>query len=379
MERFGRPCYGNNGSTRNASRGRFTPGDERAGTRPRAYGRAMPARAPLLSWRTIERSCATPMRRILVTGALGQIGSDLVAELRRREGKEAILETDIKSAGSGNGTGYAQLDVRDAEQLEFLVVRNDIDTIYHLASLLSARGEQAPDLAWSINVEGLRNVLNVARRHGLRVFWPSSIAVFGVGAPRTPAPQQTVLQPNTIYGVTKVTGELLCQYVHQSYGVDIRSLRYPGLISHKTLPGGGTTDYAVEMFIAAAETGRYTCYLAPETRLPMMYMPDAVRAALDLMAAPPDSLTVRTSYNLAAVSFSVEELADAVRAHYPSFECDYAPDFRQRIADSWPQVIDDSNARSDWGWSHRFGLSEMVEDMLEHVRQRLLTAGRVSS
>lgn len=307
------------------------------------------------------------MRKILVTGALGQIGSDLVTALRTQYGPDAVLETDIKPAGSAGGSRYAQLDVRDAQQFEFLVVRNDIDTVFHLASLLSARGEQAPDLAWSINVEGLRNVLDVARRQGLRVFWPSSIAVFGEQAQRDPAPQYTTLQPNTMYGITKVSGELLCHYARRTYDIDVRSLRYPGLISHKTLPGGGTTDYAVEMFIAAVHDGRYTSYLRADTRLPMMYMPDAVRATLELMDAPQERLTVHTSYNLAAVSFTVEELAEAVRNRIPGFECRYEPDFRQRIADSWPRVFDDSAARADWDWKHAYGLQDIVEDMLRHV------------
>ncbi len=307
------------------------------------------------------------MKKILVTGALGQIGSDLVTALRSRYGPESVLETDIKPAGSAGGSRYAQLDVRDAQQLEFLVVRNDIDTVFHLASLLSARGEQAPDLAWSINVEGLRNVLDVAKRQGLRIFWPSSIAVFGEQAQLDPAPQYTTLQPNTMYGITKVAGELLCHYARRTYDIDVRSLRYPGLISHKTLPGGGTTDYAVEMCIAAVQQGAYTCYLRADTRLPMMYMPDAVRATLEVMDAPQERLTVHTSYNLAAVSFTVEELAEAVREHIPGFDCRYEPDFRQRIADSWPRVFDDSAAREEWDWNHAFGLQDIVEDMLHHV------------
>lgn len=266
---------------------------------------------------------------------------------------------------------YATLDVRNREQLEFLVVRNDIDTLFHLASLLSARGEQAPDLAWAINIEGLRNVLDVARRHDVRVYWPSSIAVFGAGCPRDCAPQHTMLYPRTMYGVTKVTGELLGYYAHEAFGVDFRSVRYPGVLSHKTLPGGGTTDYAIEMIIAALKKGRYTSYLSADTRLPMMYMPDAVRAALELMNADADRLSVRTSYNIAAVSFSVEDLASAIRDRIPQFECRYKPDFRQRIADSWPEDVDDTIARQEWNWRHGVGLDAMLDDMIAHLDDEL--------
>lgn len=321
------------------------------------------------------------MGTILVTGAKGQIGSDLVAALRQRHGADAVLETDLQPAahnGAAKAHRYAQLDVRDRERLGQLVREHNVDTVYHLASLLSANGEQQPDLAWSVNVEGLRNVLEVARAHGLRVFWPSSIAAFGPATPRHDTPQTTVLDPVTMYGITKVTGELLCRYYAERFGVDVRSVRYPGIVSYTAPPGGGTTDYAVAIFHAVLETGRYTCFLGPETRLPMMYMPDAVRAALDLMAADPAALTVRTSYNVTAMSFSCEELAAAIRGRVPSCDVAYEPDFRQAIADSWPASIDDSQARADWGWSPAFDLDAMVDDMLAHLREKLAARENVN-
>ncbi|HYE95883.1 MAG TPA: NAD-dependent epimerase/dehydratase family protein [Rubricoccaceae bacterium] len=311
------------------------------------------------------------MQTTLVTGALGQIGSDLVRALREREGAEAVLATDIQPEDEVDTAGpYEVLDVRDAARLNDLVGRYDVGTVYHLASLLSATGERKPDVAWDVNVNGVRHVLEAAKAHGLRVFWPSSIAVFGPSTPRH-APQQTVLEPTTVYGVTKVTGELLCSYYHAKAGVDVRSLRYPGIISYDTPPGGGTTDYAVEIFYRALEEGRYTCFLTPETRLPMMYMPDALQATLDLMEAPPENLTVRTSYNVAAFSFSAEEIAAALAKRVPGFTVEYAPDFRQQIADSWPASVDDAPARRDWGWAPAYDLDGMVDDMLAHLRAKL--------
>jgi nucleoside-diphosphate-sugar epimerase len=314
------------------------------------------------------------MRTILVTGALGQIGSDLVGALRETHGAGAVLATDLADEDEGGPSGpYERLDVTDGARLNDLVQRYDVGTVYHLASLLSATGERKPDLAWDVNTGGLRHVLEAARAHGLAVFWPSSIAVFGPTTPRH-APQRTVLEPTTMYGVTKVAGELLCQYYHARHGVDVRSLRYPGLISHSTPPGGGTTDYAVEIFYAAAEGRPFTCFLEPETRLPMMYMPDALRATLGLMAADPGRLTVRTSYNVGALSFSCEELAAALRRRFPAFEVSYVPDFRQQIAASWPSAVDDAEARADWGWQPEYDLDAMVDDMIAHLAPRLETA-----
>lgn len=310
---------------------------------------------------------------IVVTGARGQIGSDLVAALRERHGAEQVIATDVQAATPPNGQPqpFEVLDVTDRARLEQIVQAHGVDTIYHLASLLSAKGEQHPDRCWHINVDGLRNVLDVAKTHGCQVFWPSSIAVFGPGTPRHNTPQVTVMNPSTVYGITKVTGEMLCAYYARQYGVDVRGLRLPGIISYSALPGGGTTDYAVEVFYEALRHGAYTCFVGPETRLPMMYMPDAVRAILDLMDAPAGAISVRTSYNITAVSVSVEELVAEIQRHLPDFTCTYAPDFRQHIADSWPAVIDDSQARADWGWQPAYDLPRLVEDMLDKLALRL--------
>ncbi len=305
------------------------------------------------------------MSNILVTGARGQIGSDLVRALRERHGAEAVIATDLRDPDEeATGSGpYEVVDIRDYEKLDAAIQRYNVDTIYHLASLLSARGEQAPDLAWEVNMGGLRNALELARENDLKVFWPSSIAVFGPTSPKH-APQRTILEPSTMYGVTKVAGELLCQYYFSRFGVDVRSLRYPGLISYGAEPGGGTTDYAVEIFHAAIQKGEYTCFLDAETRLPMMYMPDAVRATIELMEVEAEALSVRTSYNVTAFSFSAEELSASIAKRIEGFVTHYAPDFRQAIAASWPSSIDDSSARSDWNWEPAFTLDEMVDEML---------------
>lgn len=314
------------------------------------------------------------MTRILVTGASGQIGSDLVAALRDRHGADAVLATDLHpSAPAGTEPPYEPLDVRDAARLRQLVEENGVGVVYHLASLLSATGEQKPELSWDVNLQGLRNVLEVARERSLRVFWPSSIAVFGPETPRVETPQHTVLDPTTMYGITKVTGELLCRYAAERHGVDVRSVRFPGIISYTAPPGGGTTDYAVAIFYEALERGEYTCFVGPDTRLPMMYMPDAVRSILELMDAPADAVRIRTSYNLGAMSFSAAELADEIRRHLPDFRIHYRPDYRQQIADSWPASVDDSAAREQWGWRHEFGLPELVEDMLRRLGERVAT------
>jgi nucleoside-diphosphate-sugar epimerase len=311
------------------------------------------------------------MKRILVTGSNGQIGSELVQTLRRRRGTDHVVGLDVEPPAAVNGVAARTevADVRDRAALERIVRKHDVGTVYHLASLLSASGERQPDRTWDVNVNGLKHVLDLARDHDLQVFWPSSIAVFGPDTPKTETPQETILNPNTMYGVTKRGGELLCRYYHRRYEVDVRSVRYPGLISYLAPPGGGTTDYAVDMLVAAEQGESYTCFLRPDTRLPMMYMPDALQAVYDLMAANADALSVRTSYNVTAFSFSAEELADAIRVHCPGFTVEYAPDERQQIADSWPASIDDSAARADWGWSPAFDLNAMVTDMLEHLRE----------
>lgn len=297
-----------------------------------------------------------------------------MAELRRRHGHDAVLETDLHPLPNGGRALYEPLDVQDRDRLDALVRTHQVDTVYHLASLLSATGEQKPDIAWAVNVEGLRNVLEVARSHGLRLFWPSSIAAFGPATPREDTPQEGPLDPITMYGTTKVTGEYLCRYAFLKDAVDVRSLRYPGLISHATKPGGGTTDYAVEIFYAALEGDSYTCFLRPDTRLPMMYMPDAVRATIDLMEADAEDISVRTSYNITALSFSAEEIAAALRKRFPAFEVRYEPDFRQAIADSWPASVDDNQARTDWGWQPAFDLDRMVDDMIDHLAAKLKVA-----
>ncbi|MCD6129307.1 NAD-dependent epimerase/dehydratase family protein [Candidatus Bipolaricaulota bacterium] len=315
------------------------------------------------------------MVRILVTGATGQIGSELTLALRRRYGSENVvaafhrtpLPPPLKDSGPS-----VRLDVTDRAELEEAVREYKPNVIYHLAAILSAKGEENPAAAWRVNLGGLYNVLEVARAGGVRqVFWPSSIAVFGPKTPKDNTPQDTVLSPTTMYGVTKVAGEYLCDYYARRFRLDVRGVRYPGIISSETPPGGGTTDYAVEMFYAAVKGERYTCFVRPDTVLPMMYMPDCLKAAIQLMEADPSSLTRRADYNVAAMSFSAEELAAEIRKHVPSFQVEYRPDFRQEIADSWPRSIDDSAAREDWGWEPSYDLSRMVEDMLARLKRRL--------
>ncbi len=308
--------------------------------------------------------------RIMVIGANGQIGTELVAALRERYGSDKVLATDIKPANPRlEGTGpFEQLDVLDAQKLESLVRHYNVGVIYHLAALLSATAEQKPMAGWRLNMDGLHNVLNLARDLELeKVFWPSSIAAFGPHSPKDHTPQWTVMDPNSVYGISKLAGEGWCRYYFEKYGLDVRSVRYPGLISYKTPPGGGTTDYAVDIFHQALKEGQYTCFLAADTRLPMMYMPDAIRGTIELMEAPADRITVRTSYNFSALDFTPEELAAAIRQHIPSFRVDYAPDYRQQLAASWPDSIDDTPARHDWNWQHEYILEKMTADMLEHL------------
>jgi nucleoside-diphosphate-sugar epimerase len=307
---------------------------------------------------------------ILVIGARGQIGSELVPALRRQFGAYRVVAADRLPADNGplKAGPYEQLDVLDRAALGALVERYDINQIYHLAATLSATGEKNPQTAWDLNMQGLLNVLEVAReKKPVRVFWPSSIAVFGPGTPRSECPQDAAHEPSTVYGISKSAGEQWCRYYVEKYGVDTRSLRFPGLISWRTPPGGGTTDYAVEIFHAAAAGKPYTCYLAPDTRLPMMYMPDAVRGAVELMQAPLAKLTVRGAYNLSAMSFTPAELAAAITHYLPAFTIRYEPDDRQRIADSWPGSIDDTPARLDWGWEHHYEVAFTVREMLEHL------------
>ena len=309
--------------------------------------------------------------RILVTGAAGQVGADLVPLLRERHGAERVVAAGHRTPPSESlrqGGPFIFVDNTDKKALADAIGEHGIDTIYHLASLLSGTGEREPDRAWNTNVGSLKNVLDLAVEHGIRqVFWPSSIAAFGPTTPREQTPQHTVLEPTTMYGVTKVAGENLCHYYFARHGLDVRSLRYPGLVSYRAFSGGGTTDYSVEMFLDAKKHGAYRCFVRPDTTLPLMYMDDAIRATVDLMAADPRGLTVRTSYNLAALSFTAGELAAAVARRVPGFTCSFVPDFRQAIADSWPMTIDDSVARRDWGWRPQYDLEALVTTMLRGV------------
>ncbi len=310
-----------------------------------------------------------------MTGATGQIGSELVPALRRRYGAENVVAAGHRKdpAGPLRGSGpYVSLDVRERAALEAIVREHRIDTIYHLAALLSAVAEERPQLAWDINVNGLINVLEVAREHGCAVFHPSSIGAFGPSTPRMDTPQLTVQRPNTLYGVTKVTGELLCDYYYAHHGVDSRGVRFPGLISYVTPPGGGTTDYAVFIYYQALREGRYRAFLKPDTRLDMMYMPDAIRAAMEIMEADPARLEHRNAYNVTAMSVTPEEMGQAIRKHIPDFELSYTIDpVRQAIADSWPDRLDDSAAREQWGWRPQYDLEAMTADMLERLSDKI--------
>ncbi|MES2107942.1 MAG: NAD-dependent epimerase/dehydratase family protein [Bacteroidota bacterium] len=307
---------------------------------------------------------------ILVTGACGQIGTELCAALRKKYGSSAVIATDrMAASGQMQREGpYCQLDVLKKYDLEKRVMASGVTQIYHLAAMLSATGEQQPQQAWEVNMQGLLHVLEVAREQQVcQVFWPSSIAVFGEHALPACCPQHSVTEPATIYGISKHAGELWCKYYFDNYGLDVRSIRYPGLISHTAQPGGGTTDYAVDIFHQALKTRTYTCFLKESTTLPMLYMPDAIRATLELMAAPAESLSVRTGYNLWGMSFSPKELAEQICRYLPVFQINYQPDARQRIADSWPTGIDDRLARRDWGWKEQYDLPAMVADMLYNL------------
>jgi len=308
---------------------------------------------------------------ILVTGANGQIGSVLTAALREAYGTQTVLATDIRRPLAQEGP-FEILDVLYPTKLRELVSKYEVKQVYHLAAILSAKGEQHPQQAWDINMRGLFNVLEIARDMSLSVFVPSSIGVFGPNTPREQTPQDTITQPTTVYGISKIAGENWCQYYHKRYGVDVRSVRYPGIIGHQSLPGGGTTDYAVEIYHDAVKGNPYTCFLSENTRLPMLYMDDAIRGTLELMEAPADRLKCRTSYNLAGISFTPQEISASIRRFIPDFEVHYAPDFRQEIADSWPASIDDTAARTDWGWNPQFDLEAMTLDMLQHLARHYM-------
>ena len=308
--------------------------------------------------------------KILVIGASGQIGVELTLALRKIYGNSNVVASDLREQNPLlEGTGpYVSLDVMNKEMLHVQVIRQNFTQIYLLAAILSATGEKSPNLAWHLNMQGLLNVLEIAKEEKLtKVYWPSSIAVFGPTSPKRNCPQHTIIEPTTVYGISKYAGEFWCNYYHLKYGVDIRSLRYPGLISYKSAPGGGTTDYAVEIFHEAVEEKKYTCFLNEDTYLPMMYMPDAIRATIELMEAPVEKISVRTSYNLSGMSFSPKDIAAEIKKHLPEFKISYKPDYRLAIAQSWPQSIDDSTARNDWGWKPEFDLKKMTADMMENL------------
>jgi len=283
-------------------------------------------------------------------------------------GPDWVIATDIRDPEKSAEGPFERLDALDKDRLEELIQEYRVTTIYHLAAILSAKGEQNPRQAWQINMESLFNVLEAARKHTIQLFFPSSIAVFGDNTPRQQTPQDTIMQPSTVYGISKVAGEQWCQYYHQKYGVDVRSVRYPGIIGYQSMPGGGTTDYAVDIYHKAVLGDSYECFLSAGTKLPMLYMDDAIRATIELMEAPAEQITVRTSYNLAGMSFSPAEVAAEIQQHIPEFTIAYAPDFRQKIADSWPNSIEDQQARTDWHWKPEYDLAAMTKDMLENLR-----------
>jgi nucleoside-diphosphate-sugar epimerase len=316
------------------------------------------------------------MERVLVIGAAGQIGSELTVELRKVHGNDNVFATDIKEAPADvtGGGPFSILDVLDNAKLNDLITKNGITQIYLLAAVLSGNAEKKPLSSWNLNMQSLINVLELCREKNLnKLFWPSSIAVFGPTTPRKDTPQLTVMEPGTIYGISKLTGERWCEYYHKKHGLDVRSIRYPGLISYKTHAGGGTTDYAVEIFYEAIEKKRYECFLEPDTRLPMMFMEDATRGTIELMEAPSENIGIRSSYNLNGISFSPAELAGEIKKHIPQFQTTYKPDFRQKIAESWPESIDDSSAKNDWGWKHEYGLDRMTEVMLREIEKKIST------
>jgi len=313
------------------------------------------------------------IKKIMVTGATGQIGSELIPKLREKYGNNSVIAVGHKTQPTRkflDSGPFEFADVTAKSALEQIIKKYDIKIIYHLASLLSAVGEKNPDLIWNININSLKNILDLAKENNIeQIFWPSSIAVFGPETPKNNTPNETIMRPSTMYGVTKVAGELLCEYYSKKYNIDIRSIRYPGVISSETLPGGGTTDYAVAIFYEAVENKNYTCFVNSDTMLPMMYMPDCIKAAIDLMETDLNKLQHRC-FNLTAMSFSVKDLVEEIKKHIPDFKCIYQPDYRQDIADSWPKIIDDSIARQEWGWNPSYNLSRMAQDMLSRIKEK---------
>ncbi|MDX1602569.1 MAG: NAD-dependent epimerase/dehydratase family protein [Salinimicrobium sediminis] len=310
--------------------------------------------------------------KILIIGACGQIGTELTIALREKVGRDNVIASDIREGSEDlmNSGPFEIADATNYNQIEDLVIQHDIEEVYLMAAMLSATAEKFPMKGWDLNMSSLFHVLNLAKEGKIKkVFWPSSIAVFGPTTPKHDTPQTTVMEPTTVYGISKQAGERWCEYYFNKFGVDVRSIRYPGLISYKTLPGGGTTDYAVEIYHEALKNGKYTSFLNKDTELPMMFMDDAIRATISLMEAPSEKVKVRSSYNLAALNFTPDTLAKAIQKHIPEFEISYSPDFRQAIADSWPSSIDDSEARKDWGWRHDFDLEKMTSEMLEGIKE----------
>jgi nucleoside-diphosphate-sugar epimerase len=307
------------------------------------------------------------MKKILVVGSSGQIGTELVLGLRERFGAEAVVASDIRDLGNNEGL-FEILDIMDDTALRAVVAKHQITEIYLLAALLSATAEKNPDFAWRLNMEGLFNVLNLAKEKVIKkVFWPSSIAVFGPSTPKKNTPQYTIMEPSTVYGISKLAGERWCEYYAQKFGVDVRSIRYPGLISYTSLPGGGTTDYAVDIFYSAKKGEKFSCFLKEDTALPMMYMEDAIRATIDLMEAPAEKIKIRSSYNISGISFTPAEIYASIAKLAPDFEIEYSPDFRQEIADSWPGSIDDSRAKEDWGWAPKYDINALAQIMFNNV------------
>ncbi|MEL7004833.1 MAG: NAD-dependent epimerase/dehydratase family protein [Bacteroidota bacterium] len=313
------------------------------------------------------------MSRVLVIGAAGQLGSELTLALREIHGKSNVIASDLRSPGGELCDGPClTLNAMDKEGLYKIAEEYDIQQVYHLAAILSAKGENDPHFAWELNMQSLLNVLELAKDKNLeKVYWPSSIAVFGPSTPREMTPQNTIMDPNTVYGISKLAGERWCEYYFQKYGVDVRSLRYPGLIGYKAKPGGGTTDYAVDIYYKALEEGKYDCFLKEDTYLPMMYMDDAIKATIDLMEADKKDVHIRSSYNIGAMSFSPKEIAESIREELPEFKIIYTPDERQVIADSWPNSIDDSHAQKDWGWTPKYDLGKMTKSILEGLTSLL--------
>ncbi|WP_417884787.1 NAD-dependent epimerase/dehydratase family protein [Zunongwangia sp.] len=314
------------------------------------------------------------VNKILVIGACGQIGTELTQKLREIHGSNAVIASDIKPGAPGlmNAGPFEVADVMNEEQVKKIVVDHNIKEVYLMAAMLSATAEQNPLRAWDLNMKSLLFILNLAKeRYIEKIFWPSSIAVFGPTTPKENTPQDTIMDPSTVYGISKQAGERWCSYYNDKFAVDVRSLRYPGIISYKTKPGGGTTDYAVEIFYEAVQNGTYTSFIDKDTSLPMMYMEDAIKATVDIMEAPKESIKVRSSYNLAAMSFTPKILANCIQKHLANFTIDYKPDFRQQIAESWPSSINDLNAREDWGWKPNYGIEELAKGMLEGVKKQL--------